>query len=260
MTALHEAGHVLEPFQERVRLVHGTFADIERHAEAQGFRQATGILFDLGLRSFQLDAAAGFSFRGSSALDMRFDPSGTVALPAPAHAGLRRLAAARGAYTAAEVLRFLPESELADVLRQYGDEPAASRIADAIVTERAHQAIVTTSDLVAIVVRALPPKLRHRRIHAATKTFQALRIAVNREFESLALGLQGALRLLASGGLVAVVSYHSGEDRIVKRLFREAATTGSYTVLTKRPVTPAESELGRNPRSRSAKLRVLRFR
>lgn len=256
--ALQEAARVLEPWRTQGTLVHGTFADIERLAREKGVDRATGILFDLGLRSAQLESALGFSFRGSTALDMRFDASGTVALPEPSHQGLRRLARARGAFTAADVLRFLTASELEGLLSEYGGERRARRIAEAIVTVRRRQAIATASDLVAVVVRSLPPKARHGRIHVATRTFQALRIAVNREFESLALGLQGALRLLAEGGRLAVVSYHSGEDRIVKYCFRAAAATGAYAILTKTPVSPTGNELEENPRSRSAKLRILR--
>lgn len=255
--ALNAAGHALESFGKRARLVHGTFADVERLAKEKGFERVTGILFDLGLRSSQLDSDRGFSFRGSTALDMRFDPRGVIVLPEPSHQGLRRLAAARGTYTAVEVLRFLSARDLEDLLREYGDEPAARRIAGAIVAVRRRQALATTSDLVEIVVQALPPKARHGRIHAATRTFQALRIVVNREFESLALGLQSALRLLAPGGRIAVVSYHSGEDRIVKRFFREVASAGIFSVLTKKPLTPTAEELRENPRSRSAKLRIL---
>lgn len=248
---------VLVPFGERTTLVHGTFADVARIAAAEGFPRPDGVLFDLGLHSAQLDTQRGFAFRSASALDMRFDPTGTVALPAPEHAALRRLAETHGAYTAADVLRMLPEAALAELLLQYGDERFAGRIASALVTARRRAPIRTTDELVLTVVRALPPRARHGRIHAATRTFQALRMAVNREVESLRAGLHGALGLVAPGGHIAVIAYHSGEDRIVKYAFREAAASGQASLLTKTPITPSATECAVNPRSRSAKLRVL---
>lgn len=265
--ALAVARTTLAPFGERVKLVQGTFADIARSATAEGFGEPTGVLFDLGLRHGQLAADRGFAFRGASALDMRFDPTGTIALPEPTHPALRRLARERGAYTAAEVLRFLSTEALADILRTYGDERFARRIANAIVATRARTPIHTTNALVSVVIRALPPRARHGRTHAATRTFQALRIAVNREWESLEAGVRGTLRILAPEGRVAVIAYHSGEDRIVKRLFREAAeprrvhgtaaATGAFALVTPHPRTPSSTERAANPRSRSAKLRVL---
>lgn len=251
------ARNTLAQFGERTRLVHGTFADVARIAAAEGFPRPDGVLFDLGLHSAQLDAERGFAFRSASALDMRFDPTGTIALPMPEHQGLRRLAETRGAYTAADVLRALPEAALAELLLRYGDERFAGRIASALVTARRRTPIRTTNELVLTVVRALPPRARHGRIHAATRTFQALRMAVNREGESLRAGLRGALGLVAPTGRVAVIAYHSGEDRIVKYAFREAAARGEARLLTKTPTTPSATERAANPRSRSAKLRVL---
>ncbi len=255
--SLREAAHVLAGFGDRVRLLQGTFADMALLAREAGFSEATGILLDLGLRSGQLSASRGFSFQGSSALDMRFDPSGAVPLPEPEHAALRRLAKARGAFTAADILRRLREDELADVLWRYGDETHARAIARAVVSARRTSPMHTTSDLVRIGVQARPPRARHGRLHAATRTFQALRIAVNREFESLTRGLEDALGLLARGGRLAVIAYHSGEDRIVKRKFREAARTGRFAEETKHPLVPSGAERMANPRSRSAKLRII---
>lgn len=255
--ALREAAHVLEPFGERVRLVRGTFADIARHARTENFARPTGILFDLGLRSAQLGADRGFSFGGSATLDMRFDPTGRSALPEPSLPALQRLARQRGAYTAQDVLRFLSARELEEVLRGYGDERFARRVAEMVVEARRRAPVRTASDLVSLVVRARPPRARHGRIHAATKVFQALRIAVNREFESLEAGIREALSILAPGGRVAVIAYHSGEDRMVKRLFRVAAGTGAFSLVTRRPLTTSIPERAANPRSRSAKLRVI---
>ncbi len=254
--ALGRAARVLEPFGDRVRLVHGTFADIERLTEEHGFGPPTGVLLDLGLRTGQLGAGRGFSFHGDAPLDMRFDASGQVPLPTPQHQGLRALARRRPAYTAADVLAALSAADLAAVLAEYGDERAARRIADAIVRTRRHSALRSASALAAVVVQALPRAARHGRIHAATKTFQALRIAVNRERESLEAGLAGALRALAPGGTLAVIAYHSGEDRVVKHVFR-AAAQGTYALVTKKPQTPTAVERAENPRSRSAKLRTI---
>lgn len=255
--ALDVASRALGQFGERARVLHGSFAEIDQLARAAGFEAVTGILFDLGLRSAQIDAPRGFSFRSDAPLDMRFDPTGRVALPLPEHPALRRLAREQGAYRAADVLRRLSESELADLFSTYADEPHAGRIARSIVTARRRQPIGTAGDLARLVVASLPPTARHRRAHAATRVFQALRIAVNREFESLRAGIRGALELLAPHGRLAVIAYHSGEDRIVKRLFREAAAAGAWSLLTKHPLVPSAAERATNPRSRSAKLRVL---
>ncbi len=254
--ALTESAHRLESAGARVRLVQGTFADIARLARSEGFAPATGILFDLGLRSTQLGSSRGFSFLAPARLDMRFDPTGRVPLPLPKHPALRRLAREIGAYTAADVVQRLRREELQDILREYGGERFAPRIAEAITLVRRDRALATTSDLAALVVHALPPAARHGRLHAATRTFQAFRVAVNREMESLEAGLAGALDVLARGGSLAVISYHSGEDRIVKTLFREASQRG-FTLVGKKPLVPPAAEQRRNPRSRSAKLRVL---
>lgn len=256
-TALHATAEFLAPFGERVRLAHGSFADLKRHATASGFTAVSGILLDLGLRTEQLDAARGFSFRSDASLDMRFDPSGTVELPEPRLPALRRLARQSPSYTAAEVLARLSASELADVFSTYGDERFATRIAAAIGATRRRAPITTTSELKQLVIRALPPAARHGRIHAATRVFQALRIAVNRERESLEHGLTDALELLDHGGRLAVIAYHSGEDRIVKQRFRMAQTTKAFTVLTRHPVQSTSSSTISHPQSRSAKLRIL---
>lgn len=256
LAALAESRHRLQSAGDRVRLVHGSFADLARLARAEGFDPATGILFDLGLRSAQLDASRGFSFQEDAALDMRFDSTGRVRLPLPEHPALKRLDREVGAYTAAHVVQRLRPDELADVLQRYGEERFAPRIANAIVRARREHALATTSDLAAVVVHALPPAARHGRIHAATRTFQALRIAVNREFESLKVGLADALEILAPNGILVVLSYHSGEDRIVKTVFRDAVG-GGFTLVGKKPRIPTRDEQGSNPRSRSAKLRAL---
>lgn len=255
--ALATARAGLAPFGDRVCLVHGSIIELETIARREGFASPTGVLFDLGLRSAQLVSGRGFSFREEAPLDLRYDASGEVHLPEPVLPALRRLARERGAFTAADLLRRLTPAELAEVLSRLGDEPHARRIADAIAAERRRSPLRTATALADLVVRSVPARDRHRRLHAATRTFLALRIAVNREFESLALGLDVALRLVRPGGRVVVLAYHSGEDRIVKHRFRDAAATGAYTVVTKHPVRPSAAERAGNPRSRSVKLRIL---
>jgi 16S rRNA (cytosine1402-N4)-methyltransferase len=159
--------------------------------------------------------------------------------------------------TAAELLRTTPEPELARLLTTYGEEPAARRIARRLVAARARTPIVTTRVLAELVASAIPPHRRPRRLHPATRTFQALRIAVNDELGSLEAALPQGARLLAPRGRFGVISFHSLEDRLVKRAFRQFAAEDGFRVATRKPIRPAEDELRVNPRARSAKLRVL---
>lgn len=254
---LARAEVALAPFGQRVRLVHDTFAHIEAVARREGFSSPTGILFDLGMSTHHLGVERGFSFHNRGALDMRYDTHNVVALPEPEFPALRRLAARVPSYTAAHVLQALTGDELADLLRQYGDERHASRIAAAVVASRRRTPIVAVPALVQLIVRALPSRARHGRLHAATRTFQALRIAVNREVESLREGIRGALTLLSSGGRLAIISFHSGEDRLVKSTFRAAAASGAAVLLTKHTIRPAWQEQQENLWGRSARLRVI---
>lgn len=251
------ASETLRPFTGQVQVVHDTFAHLQRVATRMHITEPTGILFDLGMATHHLGVERGFSFKNLGTLDMRFDVTGTIQLPDPDMPALQRLAHRKPSYTAADILAHLRQEELAAVLMEYGEERHAERIADAIVSARKRALVTAVPELVQLVVRALPPAARHRRIHAATKTFQALRIAVNRELESLREGLRGAVALLTSGGRLAVVSFHSGEDRIVKIFFREQAAHGAYRLLTKHPVQPSAAERKANPWSRSARLRVI---
>ena len=205
-----------------------------------GLLRVDGVIFDLGVSSPQLDRPErGFSFREDGPLDMRMDQ--------------------REGRTAADLIRDLPETELADVIYQLGEERYSRRIARAIVQARVQGAIETTRELAAVVERAVPASYRHGRIHCATRTFQALRIAVNRELDVLEPALRDAVDILSPGGRVCAVSFHSLEDRIVKHTFRALANgpEASVRVLTKKPVTASEVERDHNPRSRSAKLRVV---
>ena len=242
--ALRLAAEALAAFGDRVELVHADYRDLDRVLEARGLPHVAGILADLGVSSMQLDAEGrGFSFRRDEALDMRMDRS-------------------QGA-TAADLLASVGEKELADVIFQYGEERFSRRIARAIVTERRTAPVTTTGRLAQIVRRAVPRR-GYQRIDPATRTFQALRIWVNRELEGLEQFLVGAARRLLAGARLAVITFHSLEDRIVKHTFRALASlapaaTGDVAVriLTRRPVEPTEEEIARNPRARSAKLRAI---
>ncbi len=213
-----------------IRLVNASFAQL---AEQVGPGAADGVLADLGLSSMQLeDPSRGFSFQAEGPLDMRMDP--------------------RSEPTAEQVVNQLSERELADLIYEFGEERRSRRIARAIVRSRP----LRTTQQLAEVVRAAARPMKPERIHPATRTFQAIRIYVNRELEELAALLQGAERALKPGGRLVVISFHSLEDRRVKEALRSGARVGIWGVLTKKPLTAGEEEVARNPRSRSAKLRA----
>jgi 16S rRNA (cytosine1402-N4)-methyltransferase len=221
-----------QPDWPTVTLLHRSFAEV-----AKGQRPATidGLLADIGVSSLQLDdAARGFSFQADGPLDMRMDP--------------------QSERTAEQVVNHLDERQLADVIYEFGEERRSRRIARAICRSRP---IRTTAQLAEIVsAAARPMNQAERRIHPATRTFQALRIFVNRELDDLKALLDAAPKILKPGGRVVVISFHSLEDRIVKDAFREGSQKGYFSVLTKKPVTATEEESDRNPRARSAKLRA----
>ena len=215
-----------------VTLIHGSFAEVgERVAPAS----LDGILADLGMSSLQLaDPARGFSFQAEGPLDMRMNPM--------------------SGETAEQVVNHIDERELADVIYEFGEERRSRRIARAIVRSRP---IRTTKQLVEVVsAAARSMKWKHERIHPATRTFQALRIFVNRELDDLKALLEAAPRVLKPGGRLVVISFHSLEDRIVKDAMREGAKDKHFRLLTKKPVMASEDEIDRNPRSRSAKMRA----
>jgi 16S rRNA (cytosine1402-N4)-methyltransferase len=229
----------LAEFGDRVTLKQTDYRDLKCCLMDMGVPQVGGVLFDLGVSSPQFDdPRRGFSFREDGPLDMRMDQT----------AGM----------TAATLVNRESEHALADIIYQYGDERYARRIARAIVRARERSPIETTGELASIIAKAVPSAYRHGRIHCATRTFQALRIAVNRELESLEPALDDAADLLAPGGRLCVVSFHSLEDRIVKRVFRALAQGpgARLSVLTKKPIVPSDEECRENPRARSAKLRV----
>ncbi len=238
--ALDVARHRLGQFGDRVELLQGEFGMVGSIAVENGWGPFDGILFDLGLSSFQLDdASRGFSFTRDGPLDMRMDRQG-------------------GKKTAAELLAKLPEGEIADILWRYGEERWARRIASRIAAERRQRPFTSTAQLARLVAEAIPRAAWPRRIHVATRTFQALRIAVNDELGSLARGLQDAIGLLVPGGRICNISFHSLEDRIAKETLRGWARSEPPRVrlLTKRPIVPTASEIEANPRARSAKLRA----
>lgn len=236
--AIEVARHTLAEFGDRVTLVQSNFEQVADVASRTGFLDVQGVLLDLGISSRQLGASGrGFAFRLSEPLDMRLDPS--------------------AGDTAADLLNYESEQEIERILRDYGEERRARRIASSIVWRRQRRPLATTDDLVGAVLSAVGG--RHARIHPATRAFQAIRIAVNRELEVLERALAQAADLLAVGGRLVVISFHSLEDRIVKRFFVERAKNAEPPVLetlTRKPVTPTPAERATNPRSRSAKLRA----
>ena len=237
--ALRVARERLEPFGDRVTLVHADYRDLGRVLDELQIAGVAGAVADLGVSSMQLDAEGrGFSFRRDEPLDMRMDRS-------------------QGP-TAADLIAQVDEEPLANLIFQHGEERFSRRIARAIVEARRAAPITTTGQLAQIVRRAVPAR-GYQRIDPATRTFQAVRIWVNRELEALDRFLADACARLVAGGRLTVITFHSLEDRIVKHAFRAMAQAGrlALRILTKRPLVPGEAEVERNPRSRSAKLRAI---
>lgn len=229
--ALQRARENLKAFLGQVMLVHSPFSKIGEILVSLGVEKVSGVLFDLGVSSFHLDQGErGFSFEKDGPLDMRMDTS----------QGL----------DASWVVNHFSERELADLFYRYGEERHARRIARAIVEARKGQRIQSTQQLVRIVRGVVP---RREKIHPATRTFLALRIFVNRELEELSLALSQIPQVLEEGGRVVILSYHSLEDRIVKRFFQGCS---ELSICTKKPLRPSQEEVKRNPRARSARLRV----
>lgn len=235
-----------------IRLFHNNFRDMGEVLENEGIEGVSGIMVDLGFSSDQMDSAErGLAFSKDGPLDMRLDQKASL--------------------SAYQVVNEYSETDLVKIFREYGEEKFAGNIAKSIVLARKKNAIGTTTELADIVTGAIPKRYRSGKIHPATKTFQALRMEVNRELESLAAFLPQAIEKLKPGGRLAVISFHSGEDRMVKNFFRENArgcicpkefpicrcgNTAKIRIVTTRPTVPSEEEIARNPRSRSAKLRI----
>jgi 16S rRNA (cytosine1402-N4)-methyltransferase len=222
----------------RVRFVHDAFSAVASVAVREGFTQVDAILFDLGVSSMQLDdAERGFSCTVDGPLDMRMN------------AGIGR--------TAAEIVNGAPVAELTRLLREYGGEPLAAPVARAIARRRERALFNRTGDLARLVSGVYRARgWRRSRLHPATRVFQALRIAVNDEIVELQAGLAGAWDVLRDGGRLAVISFHSGEDKLVKEFMKAKVNSGAGRMLTKKPVTAGAAECADNPRARSAKLRV----
>jgi 16S rRNA (cytosine1402-N4)-methyltransferase len=248
--ALALARENLAAYGARVHLAHASYLDMAREAERLGWSQVDGILLDLGVSSLQLDTSErGFAFMKDGPLDMRFDPTSNQV-------------------TAAELVNYLDEAELAGLIYKYGEEPHSRKLARVIVRERPFH---TTRQLAAVIERAMPRR-KGDSIHPATRVFQALRIAVNDELTAVERALPEAIDLLQPGGRLAVISFHSLEDRIVKQAFRLASTDcicppnvpvcvcghkASVRLVNRKPITADAGEIAQNPRSRSAKLRVV---
>lgn len=231
--ALEIAGHKLSG-QENVRLVRGNFAEMKSVVRDLGFESVDGVVLDLGVSSLQLKSEGrGFSFLKDEPLDMRMD---------------RALKT-----TAADIVNTALERELSDIIWKYGEERNSRKIARAIVHERRKKRVCSCRDLSTIIERVYG---RRGKIHPATRTFQALRIAVNRELDALSKALYEGADILRPGGRFCVLSYHSLEDRAVKNAFRELARKGMFSVITRKPMVSGEEEQRLNPSSRSAKLRI----
>ena len=250
--AIEAAKERLAPFLDKVTLVHGNFSDVDEIMRRLGVPGADGMLFDLGVSSPQLDdAARGFSYMHDAPLDMRMDR--------------------RAALTARTVVNSWPQEELRRILTEYGEERYAGAIAKAIIRARAGGPINTTLQLVDIICSALPAAARREKQHPAKRSFQAIRIAVNDELGALEPMLRGAARRLNPGGRLCVITFHSLEDRIVKRTMQELARGCTcppdfpvcvcgkkprLRLVTRKPIVPGAEELEENPRARSAKLRI----
>ncbi len=234
--AIEKAKERLKEFEDRFIPVQSSFKDIDIVLDNLGIKEVSGFLFDLGVSMFQLKMERGFSFQRDDFLDMRMDLSQHL--------------------RAYDVVNTYPQPVLEKIIKEYGEEKFFKRIARAIVEYRKKKKIETTKELADIIYKAYPPKFRHRKIHPATKTFQAIRIEVNNELEEIKIGVNKAIDRLEKGGIIAVISFHSLEDRIVKNIFRDKKKLKEIEILTKKPITPGEEEIKENPPSRSAKLRV----
>jgi len=225
---------------ERLILVNDSFLNLKEIVKRENFGPISGILFDLGLSSWHLEKSGrGFSFLKDEPLIMRYDWNQEKSM-----------------LTAEKIVNEWPEREIERILREFGEEKFAKRISKEIVRVRKVKPIRTTLQLVEVIKKAVPAFYLHKKIHFATKTFQALRIAVNNELENLKVALPQAIEVLEKGGRLVVISFHSLEDRIVKNFLKEKEREGKIKILTKKPIRPSKEEIIKNPRSRSAKLRA----
>jgi len=225
--------------EDRITTVNDSYVNIARIAGEHDF-EPDGVLFDLGLSSWHYESSGrGFSFKRDELLDMRFDPS-TKSRQVPAN----------------EIVNLYTVTELEQILRDYGEERFARQIAESIGRERKKKPIMTTSELVAVISGAVPEGYKHRRIHFATKTFQALRVVVNDELGNVKKGVEAAIRILKKGGRIVVISFQGHEDKIVREIFKEQVRAGQLIQPVRRTIRPAYAEQKVNPRARSAKMKI----
>jgi 16S rRNA (cytosine1402-N4)-methyltransferase len=235
--ALKRAQEALKDFSGSFTLINDNFRNIDRILSRENIKNVDAILLDLGISSYQIeDGSRGFSIKHDSRLDMRMDRAAKT--------------------TAYDVVNGYSENDLSDIIKKYGEERFHNRIARYISDARHKKPIETTAELAGLIRRAVGFKYRNSRIDPATRTFQAIRIEVNDELGSLEEGLKSAVFWLKTGGRIAVISFHSLEDRIVKNLFKGYAELGVLKIITKKPLTPSRDEIFNNPRARSAKMRV----
>ncbi len=235
--SLRVASMRLKNYSSRLKLFKEDFRNLDCILDTLDIKRADIFFFDLGISTFQLsDAQRGFSFSKDGPLDMRMDKNSFV--------------------SAYDLVNYLSEYELNAIFKKFGEERFSRRIAHLLVEKRKIKPIYTTSQLKSVVLDAIPKRHFHFRIHPATRVFQALRIAVNRELESLEVGIRKAIERLSKGGRIGVITFHSLEDRITKHSFREFATKGIVKLVTKKPIVPSYGEVKENSASRSAKLRV----
>lgn len=236
--ALELARKNLKEFGSRIKFVKENFSSIEKVAKKEKvFGKVSSVLMDIGVSSMQFDSfKRGFSLKNDGPLDMRMNQDSSL--------------------SAYEIVNSWPEEEIARILYEFGEEYQSRRIAKSIVLNRRKEKIESTLKLADIIKNSVPKGRKYGKIHPATKSFQALRIAVNQELDNLKDGLLGALNVLKEGGSIVVISFHSLEDRIVKRFFKDMASNNRLEIITKKPIVPTLDEINENPRSRSAKLRA----
>ncbi|MDD5614164.1 MAG: 16S rRNA (cytosine(1402)-N(4))-methyltransferase RsmH, partial [Candidatus Omnitrophica bacterium] len=234
--SLKKAEERLSRFKDSFYFFHDNFINLKQILQSLNIEKVDSVLFDLGISSFQLESSRGFSFREDSFLDMRMDENSNL--------------------SAHDIVNYYSEREIASIIKNFGEDRFAFRIARGIVEARKKKPIETTKELVDIITKSIPRSYARGRIHPATRTFQALRIAVNRELENISSALSDAIETLIPEGRIVAISFHSLEDRIVKRTFRDCQKNGSFEILTPKPLTPGDLELEMNTRSRSAKLRA----
>lgn len=228
---------------KRLILVQGSFSQLQAIVKKAKFKEVAGVLFDLGISSWHLERSGlGFSFQREEPLIMRYD--------------LENIEEIKDGLTAAKVLNEFPEKKIEEILKNFGEERFANKIAKKIVEERKRRKITETFHLVEIIKECVPSWYQCRKIHFATKTFMALRIFVNQELERLREGLAQAVNVLQRGGRIMLISFHSLEERIIKKFFKEMEKKGILKIITKKPIFPSKEEILKNPRSRSAKLRI----